>query len=66
LDFGVKSLIFQFYAIKNNTKLNHWSELKLHQKIPKVFFYIEVNFRPIGVQYDLAIKVKTSLLFTSF
>jgi len=34
LDFGVKVFTVHFYAI----------ELKLYQKIPKVIFYVGINF----------------------
>jgi hypothetical protein len=42
-DFGVKSPTVQFYAIGHNSKSNRWIELKLYQKISKVFLYIGVN-----------------------
>jgi len=34
LDFGVKFSTIQFYAIEDNSKSNHWIELKLYQRIP--------------------------------
>jgi hypothetical protein len=42
-DFGVKYHTVQFYTIEHNSKSNHWIELKLYQKIPKVLLYIGVN-----------------------
>jgi hypothetical protein len=43
-DFGVKFCTIQFYTIEHNFKSNNWIELKLYQKIPEVFFYVEVTF----------------------
>jgi hypothetical protein len=42
LDFDIKFSIIQFYAIEHNSKLNHWIELKLYQKIPELCFYVGV------------------------
>jgi hypothetical protein len=39
LDFGIKFSTFQFYAIEDNSKSNHWIELKLYQRISEVFVY---------------------------
>jgi hypothetical protein len=44
-DFGVKFSTIQFYAIEHNFKSNRWIELKLYQKIPKVFVYVGVHFQ---------------------
>ena len=45
LDFAVKVLTVQFYAIQHNSKSNRWTELNLYQKIPEVFVYVGVNFQ---------------------
>jgi hypothetical protein len=39
LDFGLKCSTIQFYAIEDNSKSNHWIELKLYQRISEVFVY---------------------------
>jgi len=44
LDFGVKFSTIRFYVIEDNSKSNHWIELKLYQRIPEVFVYDGVNF----------------------
>jgi len=44
-DFGVKVSTVQFYVIEHNFKSNRWIELKLYQKIPKVFVYVGVHFQ---------------------
>ena len=44
-DFGINFSIVQFYAIEHNFKFNRWIELKLYQKIPKVFVYVGINFQ---------------------
>ena len=44
LDFGIKFSTIQFYTIEDNSKSNHWIELKLYQRIPEVFVYNGVNF----------------------
>jgi hypothetical protein len=43
-DFVVKLPSVHLYIIEHNSKSNRGIELKLYQKIPKVFFYVVVNF----------------------
>jgi len=42
-DFVVKLPSVHLYIIEHNSKSNRGIELKLYQKIPKVFFYVGVN-----------------------
>jgi hypothetical protein len=42
LNFGVKFLTVQFYAIEHNSKPNCWIDLKHYQKIQDVVCYVEV------------------------
>jgi hypothetical protein len=44
-EFGVNFPTVQFYAIKDNLKLNCWIKLKLYQKFLEVCYYVEVKFQ---------------------